>query len=145
MSLKVVLLEFHRGCDFIAPDFKVPAGMTGKVTAAEFGQYGEGNFVQIKFFVNGIVFYSNEFRNKKNYAKYEEKVLHSDIIAEMGSTGDSTGAHIHYEIFSWDISNKEVQALAMQIPSHQAWKRIFFEPLSFIRYIEEKKFNYAKE
>ncbi len=85
----------HTGLDIAAPkgtDIKVCS--SGKVIfAANKGSYG--NLIKVQH-ENGVeTWYAH---CSKLYAKVGEKVKAGDIIAAVGSTGNSTGSHLHFEI-----------------------------------------------
>lgn len=85
----------HTGLDIAAPsgtDIKVCSN--GKVTFASYkGSYG--NLIKVKH-ENGVeTWYAH---CSKLYAKVGQEVKAGDIIAAVGSTGNSTGSHLHFEI-----------------------------------------------
>lgn len=87
--------DWHPGID-IANDAGTPivATATGQVVYS--GWYtGYGNMIQIDH-GNGIVtIYGHNSRNLVREGQYVKK---GELIAYMGSTGWSTGSHVHYEI-----------------------------------------------
>lgn len=87
--------DWHPGID-IANDTGTPivATATGQVVYS--GWYtGYGNMIQIDH-GNGIVtIYGHNSRNLVREGQYVKK---GELIAYMGSTGWSTGSHVHYEI-----------------------------------------------
>ena len=85
----------HTGLDIASPKgtpIKVVA--TGTVTFASYqGSYG--NLVKVNH-GNGIeTWYAH---TNKMYVTAGKKVEAGEVIAEVGSTGNSTGAHLHLEI-----------------------------------------------
>lgn len=85
----------HTGLDIACTtgtDIKVAA--TGTVTFAKYnGAYG--NLVKVSH-GNGVeTWYAH---CSKIYAKVGEEVSSGDVIAAVGSTGNSTGPHLHFEI-----------------------------------------------
>ncbi|MEM7405962.1 MAG: M23 family metallopeptidase [Pseudomonadota bacterium] len=86
---------FHDGMDF-AGRFRTPilAVADGVVSHAE-RRRGYGNIVQITH-GNGVV--TRYAHNQKNLVKAGERVRRGDVIALMGSTGRSTGTHVHFEV-----------------------------------------------
>lgn len=86
---------FHDGMDF-AGRFRTPilAVADGIVSHAE-RQRGYGNIVQIAH-GNGIV--TRYAHNQKNLVGVGDRVRRGDVIALMGSTGRSTGTHVHFEV-----------------------------------------------
>ena len=88
-------MEFHQGVDYAgranSPILAVGAGI---VTWS--GQrYGYGNLVEIN---HGNGYLTRYAHNKRNLVIVGEKVNKGQQIALMGSTGRSTGPHIHFEV-----------------------------------------------
>ena len=85
----------HTGLD-IATSTGTPISVVadGTVTCAEYsGAYG--NLVKVSH-GNGVeTWYAH---TSKMYVKVGQEVKAGDIIAAVGSTGNSTGAHLHFEI-----------------------------------------------
>ena len=86
---------FHDGMDF-AGRYKSPvlAVAAGIVTAAE-RRRGYGNIIEIKH-PDGLV--TRYAHNSKNTVAVGDKVMRGHVIALMGTTGRSTGAHVHFEV-----------------------------------------------
>ena len=87
--------EFHTGIDIANKrGTKVYASARGKVIFAK-KKWLIGNLVTIDHGNNIITKYGhlNKFLVKKG-----DRVNHGDIIGLMGSTGNSTGPHVHYEV-----------------------------------------------
>lgn len=86
---------FHSGLDFRAPTgAKVSALGVGKVTFAG-RKGGYGNAVEITH-VNGLV--SRYAHLSKIKVKKGQRVTRATIIGLVGSTGRSTGPHLHLEV-----------------------------------------------
>ena len=85
----------HRGLDIAAPGgTPIKAAASGKVIFSGYqGSYG--NLVKIDS-GNGVVVYYGHC--SKLYVNVGEKVEAGDVIAAVGSTGNSTGNHLHFEI-----------------------------------------------
>ena len=85
----------HKGVDLAANKGNIVQVMAdGKVTRSEWVN-GYGNFLEID--------HENGFKTKyahlnKLYVKKGQKVKQGEQIAEVGSTGRSTGPHLHYEV-----------------------------------------------
>lgn len=88
--------SFHRGIDIAAPHGSpVRAIRDGRVTFSGYTE-GYGNLVVIDHGDGLITRYGH---NSKNLVKEGDSVSRGDIIAEVGSTGLSTGAHLHFEVW----------------------------------------------
>ncbi|MGC4375931.1 phage tail tape measure protein [Fictibacillus sp. Mic-4] len=93
--------DFHWGVDYAAPaGTPIPALAGGNVIFSDYGQRGSGyggygNAVAIQG-LNGLIYLYGH--NSKNLVKKGQSVKPGDIIGLVGSTGDSTGPHVHFEI-----------------------------------------------
>ena len=88
--------RMHEGCDFTAPTgTPIYATGNGTVTGVEYGDRGYGNFVEITHGYGYKTLYAHMSRVK---AKRGQQVKRGDIIGFVGSTGKSTGPHLHYEV-----------------------------------------------
>ena len=87
--------SIHEGVDILANrGEKIRATADGVVTKA-FRNGGYGNYVEIDH-CNGYV---TAFAHMQKYlVKRGEKVKRGQIIGKVGSSGRSTGPHLHYEI-----------------------------------------------
>lgn len=88
--------DFHSGID-IATDPGSPVRTTadGIISFAGWSG-GNGNLVVIE---HGYGFSSFYAHNKQVSVKVGQKVKRGDIISYIGSTGNSTGPHLHYEVW----------------------------------------------
>ncbi|MDP5226508.1 MULTISPECIES: M23 family metallopeptidase [Arthrobacter] len=87
--------EFHWGQDFAAPcGTLVYAADAGVVRAAGWHPWGGGNRVEIDH-GNGLVTTYNHLQGIAVSAG--EKVQVGQVIAKVGTTGASTGCHLHFE------------------------------------------------
>ena len=87
--------DWHPGID-IAGDTGTPIYATADGTVASSSWYGGyGNMVEINH-GNGIV--SIYGHNSQNLVSAGQTIKKGQLIAYMGSTGYSTGPHVHYEI-----------------------------------------------
>ncbi len=89
--------SFHSGVDISAK-----AGTAIQATAEGAVSYagctsGSGYVVVLE---HGLGFSTVYAHNSKNAVKVGQKIRRGDVIAYVGSTGKSTGPHVHYEI--WD-------------------------------------------
>jgi len=87
---------FHEGVD-IADDYGTPivATAAGVVTFAGYTDGGYGNLVEID---HGNGFVTRYGHNSAVLVTVGMSVKQGQTIALMGSTGKSTGAHVHYEV-----------------------------------------------
>lgn len=88
-------IEFHNGID-IANDIgtKIKAAGSGIVTFAGYNS-SYGRYIIIS---HGYGYQSVYGHNKKILVKVGDKVEKGQIISEMGSSGRSTGPHLHFEV-----------------------------------------------
>lgn len=87
--------NFHRGVDFAAPTgTPILASLTGTVIRSEYHS-SWGNVVAIEH-ENGLTtLYAH---NNQNLVSVGQRVEQGQMIASMGSTGNSTGPHLHFEV-----------------------------------------------
>lgn len=85
----------HKGVDFAGKeDAEIIATAAGVVTWSG-RRYGYGNLIEID---HGKGLKTRYGHNKKLLVKLGDVVSKGQVIARMGSTGRSTGPHVHYEI-----------------------------------------------
>ena len=86
--------KYHTGVDIAAVEgTKIKSATDGKVImVSSAGDYGNHYQIQVK---DVILVYAH---CKKLYLKEGDKVKQGQEIAEVGSTGNSTGPHLHFEI-----------------------------------------------
>ena len=105
--------KMHRGTDFAAPSgTPIMASGSGIVTRARWCG-GGGNCIKIKH--NST--YETIYAHMKNFArgiKEGVRVKQGQIIGYVGSTGKSTGPHLHYEVV---INGKKVNSQKLKLPS----------------------------
>ncbi|MGO2540646.1 M23 family metallopeptidase [Specibacter sp. AOP5-B1-6] len=88
--------EQHTGQDFaIASGTDVLAAAGGTVTFSGWHQYGGGNRVVVDH-GNGLSTSYNHMSS--NSVKVGDKVERGDVVGLSGSTGASTGPHLHFEV-----------------------------------------------
>ncbi|MDG2393715.1 MAG: M23 family metallopeptidase [Thalassotalea sp.] len=89
----------HKGVDFAGKeDADVIATGSGVVTWSD-ARYGYGNLIEID---HGTGYKTRYGHNKALLVKVGDVVSKGQVIALMGSTGRSTGPHVHYEILKDD-------------------------------------------
>ncbi len=88
--------DFHSGLDIAAwPGTPVRATADGIVSFAGWSG-GSGRLVVIE---HGFGYTTAYAHNKKILVKVGQKVHRGEIISFVGSTGNSTGPHVHYEVW----------------------------------------------
>jgi hypothetical protein len=86
----------HQGLDFAAPTgTEIYATGDGVVQAVDFSYGGYGNEVLISHGYGYQTRYGHMSRTK---AVPGQKVKRGEVIGYVGSTGKSTGSHVHYEV-----------------------------------------------
>tara|TARA_E500000178_G_scaffold158833_1_gene158581 strand:+ start:125 stop:1477 length:1353 start_codon:yes stop_codon:yes gene_type:complete len=110
--------KMHRGTDFAAPSgTPIMASGSGTVTRARWCG-GGGNCVKIKH--NST--YETVYAHMKSFGKGVKegrKVKQGQIIGYVGSTGLSTGPHLHYEVI---VNGKKVNSQRLKLPSGKILK-----------------------
>ena len=110
--------KMHRGTDFAAPmGTPIMASGDGVVIRGRWGG-GCGNCIKIKH--NST--YSTVYAHLSKFArgiKSGKKVRQGQIIGYVGSTGMSTGPHLHYEVI---VNGKKVNSQKLKLPSGKTLK-----------------------
>ena len=110
--------KMHKGTDFAAPSgTPIMASGSGTVTRARWCG-GGGNCVKIKH--NST--YETIYAHMKSFArgiKEGRKIKQGQIIGYVGSTGMSTGPHLHYEVV---VNGKKVNSQRLKLPSGKILK-----------------------
>jgi murein DD-endopeptidase MepM/ murein hydrolase activator NlpD len=89
-------IEFHSGLDISARSgCPVQATADGIVSFSGWSG-GNGYLVVLEHGHGFSTFYAH---NKKNAVEVGQKVKRDDVIGYVGTTGSSTGPHVHYEIW----------------------------------------------
>ena len=126
--------KMHRGVDFAASKgTPVFAGGNGRI---EFigKNGGYGNYIRIRHNNEYKTAYAHLSRFKKGISK-GSRVNQGDVIGYVGSSGKSTGPHLHYEII---FQNKQINPLTLKLPSGKKLKGNELK-----RFISEMKTIYA--
>ena len=105
-------IRMHTGVDWAAPT-GTPILAAGDGTVERVGREGGyGNYVRIRH-ANG---FATAYGHMSRYAPGMEpgiKVKQGQVIGFVGSTGMSTGPHLHYEVL---VNNKFVNPMTIQVP-----------------------------
>ena len=87
--------EQHYGIDFAGRDGSAVLAVASGVVTGAGKRYGYGNLVEIN---HGNGYVTRYGHNKTIKVKVGERVTKGQLIAAMGSTGRSTGPHVHFEV-----------------------------------------------
>ena len=105
--------KMHTGTDFAAPKgTPIMASGDGKVTKAGWCG-GGGNCVKIKHNNTYQTVYAHMYKFGKGIKK-GVRVKQGQIIGYVGSTGMSTGPHLHYEVIE---NGRKINSQKMKLPS----------------------------
>ena len=115
---------FHNGVDFGGPTgtpiFSVE---DGKVIAdGDSGKYAYGKWIAIEHEINGKKLVTLYGHLSKKRAKKGDSVSQGQKIGDMGSTGYSTGPHLHFSVFSSSsfevVDSAKVSGIKVPIGAH---------------------------
>jgi len=110
--------KMHKGTDFAAPSgTPIMASGAGKIIRSRWCG-GGGNCVKIKH--NST--YQTVYAHMKSFArgiKEGKRVKQGQIIGYVGSTGMSTGPHLHYEVI---VNGRKVNSQKLKLPSGKILK-----------------------
>lgn len=103
--------RMHRGTDFAAPTGTpiLAAGEGTVVRASRYGGYG--NYIRIRH-ANG---YETAYAHMSRYARGMRsgaRVRQGQVIGYVGTTGRSTGPHLHYEV---SLRGRQVNPMSLRV------------------------------
>jgi len=105
--------KMHKGIDFAAPR-GTPIFAAGNGTIDKIGRNGGyGNYIRIRHNDS----YETAYGHMKGFGQGLEQGLRfkpGDVIGYVGTTGRSTGPHLHYEILK---NNAQVNPIRVKMPS----------------------------
>ncbi|HXV23334.1 MAG TPA: peptidoglycan DD-metalloendopeptidase family protein [Alphaproteobacteria bacterium] len=105
--------KLHKGVDFAAP-MGAPIYAAGDGAVEEAGRKGAyGNYVRLRHKGAYRTAYAHLSRFAKGM-KVGRRVRQGEIIGYVGSTGRSTGPHLHYEVI---VSGKQINPLSVKLPT----------------------------
>ena len=88
--------KFHEGMDFTCPiGTEVHVTGDGVVEAVNYSFHGYGNEIIVN---HGFGYRTRYAHLSKFKVRPGEKVTRGDVLGNTGSTGKSTGPHLHYEV-----------------------------------------------
>jgi murein DD-endopeptidase MepM/ murein hydrolase activator NlpD len=88
--------RMHQGIDIAAPvGTPILAAAPGVVVTAGWNSGGYGNLVEVQHADGSLTLYAH---NNRILVRRGQEVAQGQQISEMGSTGRSTGPHLHFEV-----------------------------------------------
>ncbi|MBL41822.1 MAG: peptidase M23 [Rhodospirillaceae bacterium] len=132
--------RMHRGIDFAAP-YGTPVMAAGNGTIEKASRNGGyGKYIRIRHKNN----FKTAYAHLKSYARNirpGKNVKQGQIIGYIGSTGVSTGPHLHYEVLR---KGRQVNPLSLKLPTGR--KLTGTEYKKFTKKIEEiNSFEFVKK
>ncbi|MCH2038988.1 MAG: peptidoglycan DD-metalloendopeptidase family protein, partial [Rickettsiales bacterium] len=112
--------KMHKGVDFAAPrGTPIFAAGDGIVTAAKtYGSYGR--YIKIRHYNSYSTAYAHLHRFARNIKK-GKRVKQGQVIGYVGSTGRSTGNHLHYEVHR---NGKHINPKKIVLPARSQLKGV---------------------
>ena len=121
--------KMHRGTDFAAPEgTPIMASGDGVITKAGWCG-GGGNCVKIKHNRTYQTVYAH-MKNFSNIAIPGNRVKQGQIIGYVGSTGLSTGPHLHYEVIE---NGKKINSQLLKLPPGKSLEGINRKQFEIVR------------
>jgi murein DD-endopeptidase MepM/ murein hydrolase activator NlpD len=131
--------KMHRGTDFSAPS-GTPIYAAGDGTLEHAGRNGAyGNYIRIRH--NGT--YKTAYAHMRRLAKgmrRGKRVQQGQVIGYVGSTGRSTGPHLHYEVH---VNGRQVNPRKIKLPSGEKLKGPDLEEFQAARAAIERLYERA--
>ncbi len=88
--------SFHRGIDFAAPvGTPIKAAASGIVHRSEYNRNGYGNLIVIKHEKDLATYYAHQ---STRLVSKGQRVSKGQLIGKVGTTGRSSGPHLHFEV-----------------------------------------------
>ena len=105
--------RMHRGVDFAAPA-GTPVMAAGDGVIERAGRNGGyGNYVRLRHDARHRTAYAHLSRFAKG-VRAGQRVTQGQVIGYVGSTGRSTGPHLHYEVL---VSGEQVNPMGLKFPT----------------------------
>jgi murein DD-endopeptidase MepM/ murein hydrolase activator NlpD len=104
--------RYHNGTDIAAPEgTPVYAAADGEVTVVRYTDIA-GNYITVKHkpTAQGEQFGTDYLHLSKIFVQKGQKVREGDVIGEVGTTGRSTGPHLHFNVQQYTPSRKWVNS-----------------------------------
>ena len=110
--------KMHRGVDFAASKGTSVYAAGNGVIEYVGNNGGYGKYIRIRHNSSYKTAYAHLSGFKKNISK-GVRVSQGQIIGYVGSTGKSTGPHLHYEVI---YNNQQINPMKMKLPSGKVLK-----------------------
>ena len=105
--------KLHKGTDFAAPT-GTPIYAAGNGRLVGYGPNGTfGNYAKIQHANGYVTAYAHMSRFASGLHK-GSNVKQGQVIGYVGTTGRSTGPHLHYEVY---VDNRPVNAMTLKLPT----------------------------
>ena len=128
--------KFHAGMDFSAsPGTPVYATGDGVVVKAGW-ETGYGNTIEVNHGFGYLTRYAHLSAYK---VRPGQKVVRGEVIGAVGSTGKSTGPHLHYEVHVKGKVQNPVNYYFMDLSAEDYDKRYRLQPTT-VRYLTSREF-----
>lgn len=98
----------HKGIDILAPENTPVKASDGGVVIFSGWSSGYGNFVKID---HGNGFVTGYGHNTKNAVTVGQRVAQGEVIAYVGSTGNSSANHVHFEVIKNGLHQNPINYL----------------------------------
>ena len=100
--------EFHSGIDVPAPlNTPIKATKSGVVKTSTYSS-SYGNYIVLSHNDGSSSLYAHL---NKSYVSVGQKIDRGAVIGLMGSTGNSTGSHLHFEMWTGTTNNTRVNPM----------------------------------
>jgi murein DD-endopeptidase MepM/ murein hydrolase activator NlpD len=104
-------LAMHKGMDFAGKEGSEIVAVAGGVVTWAGDRYGYGHLVEIN---HGNGYTTRYGHNAKLLVKVGDSVEKGQVISQMGSTGRSTGPHVHFEVLKNDRQVNPAKFVALR-------------------------------
>ncbi len=129
--------KMHKGIDFAAPR-GTPIYAAGDGTVAKIGPFSSyGNYIRIRHRAGLETAYAH-MKGFKSGLRSGSRVKQGQIIGYVGTTGRSTGPHLHYEVV---VNNKQANPASIKLPTGRALKGKELQSFQRVLAQAQEKFN----
>lgn len=102
----------HNGIDIVPVGTKnIVAIANGKVVVSEYEENGSGEYVVIEHSISGTTYRSSYLHLQENsrVVKVGDQVKQGQQVGLIGSTGYSTGVHLHFSLQTFNAKTKKFE------------------------------------